>query len=98
MVTNISGLKNATTFYDILVFTNDVTNGLMSMMFMIVIFVILSSMFINRYSFVKTMMVSSFACFGLSIMLVAINLLNFWFIIGFGTMLAMSAFYIQLKE
>lgn len=93
MVSNLTNLTGAVNFYDIIVFTNQVTGDLVTMLFMVVIFFILFNQFIKRYSFEESFMVSSFLCFGLSIMFAAISLLNFWFIIFFGAFTALSAFY-----
>lgn len=98
MVTNISNLTKAETFYDIVEYSNQVTDGLLTMLFMIVIFLILFNQFLKRYSFEESFLVSSFLCFGLSIMFAAISLLNFWFIIFFGAFTALSGFYITMTK
>ena len=92
MVTNLSNLSSAESFYDIVVFTNQVTNNFMGMLFIIIVFVILFSMFIKKYELNQSLLVSSFMCFGLSIMLTAIELLEFWFIIMFFVIVAFCGF------
>ncbi len=98
MVTNLTNLTTAKTFYDIIVFTNQVTNGIVGMMFMLVIFLILLTQFTKRYEITEAITASSFLCFVLSIILTSINLLNFSFIIGFGIIFAFGGFYIQFTK
>jgi len=99
IVTNLSNLTRGNqTFYDIVKYTHDVTNDMMGMMFIVVIFVMLISTFMRRNDFESSLLVSSFLCFGLSIIMVSIELLNFWFIFMFGAFMAFSALWIRLSN
>lgn len=98
MVTNVTDLQSATNFYDIIEYTNDVTEGIMGSMFMVVLFILLIALFIKRYSIEASLAVSSFICFGISLMLVSIGLLSAPFLIFFGTIMGFSSFWLAMTK
>jgi len=99
MVSNITYLTRGNqTFIDIVEFTNEVTGGLMGMLFIISVFVILILILIRRYEFEEAGIVSSFVCFILAILMDMTTLLNPSFIFIFGLMTAFFAFWIKLTN
>ena len=97
-ITNITNLTGATNFYDIIVFSNQVTNGIMGMMLVVVTFFILLSLFTNKYDFASALMASSFISFVFSILLVSISLLNPFFIFLTGILLAFTVLRIMMSK
>ena len=89
-VNNLTNLTNATTFYDLVEYDNQVTNGLMGTMLIIVIFIILLNTFTKSYPIEQSLLVSGFLCFGISIFLVAIDLISYLYIGFFAAIMLFS--------
>ena len=98
MVTNISGLQNATSFYDVLVYDNFITGQLFVGLFLIALVFIVFMMVKGREEFEESILVASFAGLVFSIFLKALNLINFMYVIAFIVLLAGSAMYILVVK
>lgn len=99
IVTNLTNLTGATTVYEIVKYTNDITGDIMGYGFILVTFVILTSLFLGRnYEFPKAVLVSSFLCLLLSIPLTAIELLNFFSIIFFAVIMVLDGFLVYFQR
>ena len=99
MVTNLTNLTNVQNFFDLVEYTIEVTGGFMGMGFMITLFIILIMSFMRFYDGIdQSILAASFLCFGVSIILTSIGLLNFYFIIAFGGMMAIDGFWLVLKR
>ncbi len=98
MVTNLTNLTGATDIYSIVVFDNQVTGGIMGMGFIIVIFMMLTMNFLKGYDLERSVLASSFLSFMLSIMMTSIGLLNYYFIIAFGVIMAFDGFYVYISS
>lgn len=98
MVINLTNLTSATNFYGLVSYSNDVTNGIMGMGMIIVTFIILVMMFLNRWGPEKAILASSYICLTLSIMMRSIDLVNVEFILGFGVLTGLMSFYVFIKN
>ncbi len=98
MVTNLTNLTSAQTFFDILEYDNSVTGGFMTAGFVITIFFIITMLSMRKYSFEESILLASFFGFVISIGLTAIELLNFVFIIGFATIFVLDGFFVYLSK
>ncbi len=99
MVTNLTNITKANvTFYDMVDYSNDVTNGLVGLMLIIVVFLILLTNFMRKYEFEEAMLASSFICFGLAIFLRAIELISFQFMIMFAVIAGLTAFWVAISK
>jgi len=91
MAYNLTNLSSATTVQDIIVFANDITNGTIVGMLMISIFFVLM-MAMRKQGTMKGLLVSSFICFTLSLILRFADLLSLWYAIVFLGILVFVAF------
>ena len=98
MVNNLTNLTGAANFYDIILFTNEVTNGIMGLMLMVVTFFILLSIFTNRYDFESALMATSLITFILSLFLSSISLINPFFLFLTGGMLAFTVLWMKMSK
>ena len=95
---NISGLQNATSFYDVLVYDNYITGQLFMGLFLIALVFIIFMMVKGREEFEESILVASFAGLVFSIFLKALNLINFLYVLAFIIILAGSAMYILVVK
>lgn len=78
MVTNITALRNATNFYDIVLFDYNSTNGIFVELFLFVFFVILLMKFLQQYSIEESVLAAGFLSFGIAVFLRSIQLVSFY--------------------
>ena len=90
---NISGLQNATSFYDVLVYDNYITGQLFMGLFLIALVFIIFMMVKGREEFEESILIASFAGLVFSIFLKALNLINFLYVLAFIIILAGYAMY-----
>ena len=90
---NITPLQQAPGIYEIFLFANTSANALLFGLIMIGIFFILLYL-LKRWGFAEALLSSSFACFVLSGFLVYIKLLNFYFLLAFLIILALTGLYV----
>ena len=95
-VTNLTNLTNAGNFIELVDYANDTTEGVLIIMFVLSLFIIITTLLLRRYEYQEAVFASSFVCLMLSIVLTSINLLPFQFLIGFATVWAFMALYIYL--
>lgn len=93
MTYNLTDLQNSQGVYDVIVYANDSTTGILGMLLMIAIFIVML-MALKRYQFPRALLASSFVCFILSSILVYIKWLNFMFPLGFLACTAFTALYL----
>ena len=96
MVSNITGLLNATTVLDLVSYSNTATDGVFASGFIMMVFFMLLLSFKNR-DFIENLGTSSFACFVLSLFLVVVGVLNFYFLIQFGIGFILAAFIMYMR-
>lgn len=97
-ITNLTNLTRGNmTAFDLVEYTNTVTDGIMMQGFIITVFVILTSMFVNRYGLEKSILVSSFLSMMISIALSVIGLLNFYYMIFFAVLMIFSGFWVYFS-
>lgn len=97
MTYNITQLQASQSIYDIFVYANNSTTGLLSMLFMLAIFFVML-MALKRYSFARSLLATSFVCFILSSMLAYIKMLNFMLPLAFLTILAFTALFVYTNQ
>ena len=94
---NMTGLTTAETMYDLIKYSNYVTNGIMGMLLMLVTFFILLSLFSRQYDFESSLMTASLISFVLALFLVAIELLNPFLILAPGIILGILLFKVYFS-
>ena len=99
MVTNLSNLTSAETVFEIVEYVNGVTDGSFASLFILAFFIVVTMIVSKKVaSFEEAILIGSFAGFVISIFLVALELLNFYYIISFGVIMAFDAFWIYFKN
>lgn len=96
-VTNLTNLTSTQNTYELVIYANQVTNGILFNLFIIVIFIILILISMRRYEWDEAMTASAFVTFGFSIFFSAFKLLNFKFVIFFGVVAALGAFWLYIS-
>jgi len=97
MVYNLTGLYNADTISDIVVYSNNSTSGTLFGFFIIAIFIVM--MFVlKKYDTVKALATSSFSCLLLSSILAYGGYLNIIFPLAFLAMTAFIGMYIYIVD
>lgn len=90
---NITNLTTSTNFYELVDFTNEATEGIMGVGFIMAMFFILLFTFMRKYEPKESITLSSFLCFIISIFLVYLRLLNPTFLWGFGVITSLGVFW-----
>lgn len=100
MVNNLTNLTGTTSFYEIIEFNNSVTDGLFIHLFMVSFFFILFMIFMGKLNneIDKALLGCSFLCLLLSITLVAIELLYYYYIFIFGVITGLSVFWVYVNK
>ena len=91
MTYNLSGVQNSTNPGQLMAEVNILSGNIFFGGFLIILFFIILWR-TKDYNFENGLLTASFICFGLSLILRIAGLVNFWFVIGFLTMLAFSLF------
>ena len=94
---NLTELKEATTFYDLTIYSNTASGTTLGGLFMFSIFFVFILLF-KRFGLDKAIAGSSFICLVLSLYLSFAELLSFYVIIAFLAILAISGLYIYTKK
>jgi len=97
MTYNLTGLQTSVNIVDIFIWANGITGQMLFGMFLTAIFFIIMLVLKNE-GFEQAIMVSSFICFVLSGFLVFAKLLNFYFMLAFIIILALTAFYVYVVK
>ena len=97
-ITNLTNLTSAETFADLVNYSNDVTGGFMSIGFVVTLFFIITMISLKKYDIDESLLIASFFGFVISIGLTAIELLNAWFIVSFGVILALTGFWVYFNK
>lgn len=97
MTYNLTQLESSTSIYDIVVYANDSTSGLLVLLLILAIFFVIL-MALKRYTFSRALVVASFVSFILSSPLTYIKLLNFMVPLIFLTMTGFMLLYIHMAE
>lgn len=96
---NLTYLQTSETPYDLVIAANVYSgNFLFGALLLVVFFVLVSVMKFSNWTFAESFASSSFICFVLSVFLVYSKLLNPFAMWGFLIMLALSMFYIYVKD
>jgi hypothetical protein len=90
---NLTNLTGSDTIVDLIVYSNQATNGIIVQGFLIAIFFILTMGFMVKSKFEDSVMASSFICFILSLFLRQAELVSFIFVIGFLVVTAFVGLY-----
>uniref|UniRef100_A0A6M3K0I5 Uncharacterized protein n=1 Tax=viral metagenome TaxID=1070528 RepID=A0A6M3K0I5_9ZZZZ len=94
---NLTNLTSATTIQGIVQFANQTTGNLMMALLMISVFFIML-MVLKRWDFDRALLVSSFASFMLTILLVYAKMVNVVWALVFLIMAAFTAFYMVMSK
>jgi len=93
MAYNLTGLQNSTNLYDLVVYANGVTDNILVILFLWSIWFIMV-MRLKDYDFANSILVSSFACFVLGILMSYVSLVNIIHPLVFLILAALTLFYI----
>ena len=97
MTYNMTDLAASDTFYKIVNFANDSSGGILVGLFMLSFFFIML-MVLKRYDFDGALLVSSWICFIISMLLTYAGLLNLVFTLLFLVIAAFTAFYMTVLK
>ena len=89
---NITGLQNAETFSDLIIYNNEITSGLLTGSFLIFFFIVFLMLF-RRQGLDTAMATAGLICFVISIFLKAANIVAFPVVVVFFLITAFSIFY-----
>ena len=90
---NLTLLKEAGTVPDVISVANTYVGGNLVGLFLIAIFFVMM-MIMKKWEFDKTLLVSSFLCFMFSLFLKMAGLVNMIFVLVFGIIMSLTAFYL----
>lgn len=94
---NLTNLTNTENISGIILYANNSTSGVLFGGLMIAIFFIM--LFgLKRWDFTDTILVSSFSCLLLSLILVSINLLSIYYSMVFLVILSFSGFWAYMNQ
>jgi len=93
MAYNLTGLKNATTMYDLVVYANVVTDNILIVLFLWSLWFIML-MRLKAYDFANSILVSSFITFTLGLLMSYVGLVNIIHPLIFLVIAAFTLFYI----
>lgn len=94
---DLNAITNATGFGDIITTANSFSQGVMSKMFIIAVFVVIVLSF-RQQDFEINIAIGSFICFILSLLMSYAEWLTFYFPIGFLLILALDMLYIYTRR
>jgi len=89
---NMTTLTNADTIFGLVNYANDSSETLLMGLFLIAIFIILMFMFL-KWNFENSVLTASYVCFTLSVFLVYIDFLNFYYSLFFLVTMSFAALY-----
>lgn len=89
---NMTTLTNADTIFGLVNYANDSSDTLLMGLFLISIFIILMFVFL-KWNFENSVLTASYVCFILSVFLVYIDFLNFYYSLFFLMAMSFSALY-----
>lgn len=98
MVDNLTNLTTVKSFSDILTFTNNITDGVLGIMFMVVLTIMFLLMFLRRYTFEESLLAASFLSFVISFFTRAIGFTGFTITISLGIIMCFSGFWVYLSK
>jgi len=93
MALNMTEINSISTVTDMIIFTNNHTNGLLFSLVTVGVFFALLLTLKGRWEFDEALAAASFASFFLSFALVYAQLLNFYVMIVYGVMLGLTVLY-----
>ena len=94
---NLTLLQESVTVSDLVSYANISTGGILSGLFVIIVFFILM-ITLKRASFVDTLAVSSFITFILSIFMLLGGFISFYFVLAFLLLTGFSTFYLAIAK
>lgn len=100
-ITNLTNLTDVTTFYDLIVYDNNITGGLVGLLFIFVLFLILLMISVIKIypdEFDKSLLAASFPTFGISLILISVGLVNFWYVLTSGLLFSGSALWVWINN
>jgi hypothetical protein len=92
--TNLTDLQNAHGLLDLIKFANDNTAGVIGIFMILTFFIITLFISMRKSTFEESLLVASFVGFTFSIGLVAVQLLNWIWILGFLLLMAFDSYYV----
>lgn len=97
-VTNLTNLTSAENFYEIVEYTNNTTGGILIIMFIISLSIIMFVMLLKRYEPEVALLSSAFFSMMFCFLLVAVNLLDFEFLMIYGVVFSIMVFYVYMLK
>lgn len=94
---NMTILQNATTVSDLVVYSNTISRGIVTGMFVIALFFIIL-MVNKKQDFDKVLAADSFICFVISTLLFAAHMINFMFPLFFLSVTAITVLYLYSQK
>lgn len=103
---NITGLQNAETIVDLVVYANQATagtdmltrNGILMGGFLITIFAIIFMAYSQRKGVTQALLTSGFICFVLSIFLRLADMVSFLLVLAFGFTMGISGLMLAMEK
>lgn len=97
MAYNMTQLAQSETVYDLLVYANTATGDILLVLLVMAVFFVML-MVLKKWEFEKGLLVSSFVCFMISIMLVYGHLIQLVWALVFLVIAAFTALYMTLSK
>jgi len=94
---NLSALAESETVLDVVTVANNATGQILMGLFLVAVFFIMM-MILSKNGFDNALVISSFACFILSLFLRFANMINFLFVIFFLAITAFMLFYMVVVK
>ena len=98
MVTNLTNLTTSNNFFDLVKYSNDVTGGIFGWMFVVVLMIMFTLMFLKRYTFEESILGASFLCFALAFFLRFMDIISFRIVISLGIIMVFAGFWVFLSK
>lgn len=97
-ITNLSGLYNNSKVWGIAKYVADTSDGLFFGVWIIAIFFIVTFATSRNYDIDKSILLASFVCFGLSLGLTAIELLQWYYMASFAVIMIIDGYWIKMSD
>jgi len=97
-VYNMTGFRTSQTVADVVVWANSVTGNLLVGGFMLAFSIIMTTALLRRYNMVESLAVTGYVCFFISIWLRFAGLVNFEFLLVYGTIMSVSTMILVIKR
>ena len=95
---NLSGLQNATTVVDVIIYANNTVDQILVGGFMLAFFIIMTTALLRRYDILESITVASFVCFFVSSFLRLAGLVSFNFPLLFALGFSLPLIYFLVRK